>query len=193
MKKYLSSIIVIILSLLASYRLLFPSECRGLIDGLWLLIWCSILILYLLLLVAISVFEKIKNKNKNTPNYRPYLSLILIFGVIGFILFIQSEIFKSKCILNAKSYWQELILRQDKSYELISNEPEYSCKEEGNFKVSNDTLYLFETPKYNKTLIFNKKFVLNYKLKILKPIVNDSIDNKNIFKILMANLKEFNN
>ncbi len=181
MKKYASSILVIALCFITSFRYLYPEDCGGLVDLIWLMLFGSSLILYLIVLSAINIFQKIMYKR--IPNYRPFFALFLSIVVIGLIGFLKSEKFKSKRILTANSSYFELILRVDNSYELIRREPEFSCKMEGNFRISNDTLYLLEKPKINETLLFNKKYIIDLKLKEVRPIVNDSINKENILKI----------
>ena len=181
MKKYTSSILVIILCFAGAYKYLFPSNCYGLAEGLWLILFVSILVLYLFFLVGFNIFQKIKN-NRN-PNFKPFLAFVFGILVIVLLAFIQSEYFKSKRILTAKSIWQELILRKNNSYELIHRLPEFTCKEEGRYTISNDTIYLFENPKINLTKFCNEKYTIDSKLNELKPIVNDIIDNENILKI----------
>jgi hypothetical protein len=173
------SSIIFVLCILASNKLVFPSRCYGMKDGLWILLTSTILLIFVIILFIYDIYKKLISQQR--INYLPYLILLLTVSIVILIRYSKSEKFKSQRILTAYNSDQELILRANNSYELTHKLPEIGCTERGQYKISNDTIYLTEELEINQTLYIDEKYLIDTINQQLIPIFDDSISTKKEF------------
>jgi hypothetical protein len=177
MHRLSSSVIVLILCALASFKQILPSDCYGMSDGLWIMLFSILTIVFLITVLSINIYKKVKFHKKINP--LPFITFGISISIIALIIFLQSEKFKSDRILTAKSNWQELVLRTNSRYEFTSKQPEFGCTEVGTYKISKDTLYLFEEPSVTRTQYINERFLMDSSENLIVQIIKDSIDSDN--------------
>lgn len=180
MRKYFSSIIVVLLCFIAAYRIIIPQNCGGMIDGFHLLVFGLLLIVFIASLFLFNLFKKFILKEPF--NYIPFITLVLVLSIIAGIKYVQSEKFKSKRILEAKNRYYSFIARLDNTYELTKIYVEHACTEGGSYIIKHDTLYLTERPDMNITNYQNEVFLIDTLQGFLVPLYKDSIaTDKNSF------------
>lgn len=183
MRKYFSSIIVIILCFAGSYRMIIPQSCVGMPDGFNLMAFAFILIVFILILLCYNLYKKVILKK--SFNFTPFITLIIVLSIISLIKYFQSENFKSDKIIEAKNSHYHFLARLDYTYELRKKEVECTCIEQGSYIIKQDTLFLTKNPGINITNYQNEIFLIDKLQGFLIPIYKDSlVTDKTSFLVL---------
>ena len=173
MRRFISSIIVLIFCILASCKQFTISGCYSMADGLLIAFFYFLIFVFLMILLIRGVYQKVKYKN--SINLYPFITFVFCICVISIISFFYSERFKSDKLLKASNNNQDLVLRIDDRYELKHKQTEQSCLEIGTYEIANDTIYLTEEPRFDRTIYVNEKYLIDKINKRLIPIYKDSL------------------
>jgi hypothetical protein len=185
MKKYIFSIILLIIGLLIAKLPVHFGDYDG--AGLLEVIILGFLGFVYVILFLISCIISLLNLKTQRFNYYPLYTTLFIL-VICLITY-NLDRFKSAPILtahaNSAPQWVQMEYYKDKSFEICLSRIEYSHYLKGNYTLHNDTLILDRNDLVAKTdsLLLTSKYFIDRDHHILYPIINNII-NKDSLKIL---------
>lgn len=183
MRKYFSSVIVVLLCFTAAYRMIVPQSCGGMIDGFHLIVFGLLLITYIVILILYNIYKRVALKK--SFNFIPFITLVITLLIISSIEYLQSEKFKSKRIFEAENSHYHFLARADHTYLLTKKYVDYACREDGFYVIKHDTLYLSERPDMNITNYHHEVFLINTQQGVLIPVYKDSTaKDKNNFLLI---------
>jgi hypothetical protein len=167
--------LLITLALLTLYQILpIGDYCSGIVQALLMFIFGGILILSFIIFTVIDASRLIRKKIKY--DFIPLIIITLFFSV--FFIFINSEIdkFWTKTTLTGQIDEGDLRAAQ---IQLYSNNTfavrisyiDWSCTYQGDYKISNDTLFLMRDDLMKLTNnVFDSKYKFSYQDSLLIPV-----------------------